>query len=227
MTTANVMAVNFFYDVPVKLLSAHLVLMTLFLLLRDFKKLCTFFFTNSPVSLSIIKQPEKDGDKSLQLVSRIFKGLLLGYIVIFGFINLTQSQKAYGSNAPKPAVYGLFEVTHFEKNGDTLPPNLNDTDRWRYILMEREGSANVYKMDNSRLYFETVVDTMKQEIEFTDYNDSTDVFTLKYKKTDYVFSFETVWKNDTLKGHANIKTKDDFLLMNRGFHWISEYPFNR
>ena len=32
MTTANVMAVNYFYDVPVKIVSTHLVLLTLFLL---------------------------------------------------------------------------------------------------------------------------------------------------------------------------------------------------
>jgi len=227
MTTANVMAVNYFYDVPVKLLSTHLVLMTLFLLLRDFKKLCTFFFTNNPVSLSIIKQPVKEGDKSLKYVSRVFKGLLLGYILIFGTIRLALSQKTYGSKAPKPAIYGLFEVTHYEKNGNILPPNLNDSERWRYILMEREGRATVYKMDDSRIGFQTIVDTLKHEIEFTDFNDSTDVFTLKYMKTDYVFSFETIRKNDTIKVHSNIKTKDDFLLMNRGFNWISEYPFNR
>jgi hypothetical protein len=227
MTTANVMAVNYFYDVPVKLLSTHLVLMTLFLLLRDFKKLCTFFFTNSPVSLSVIKQPVKEGDKSLKIVSRILKGLLLGYIFIFGGIRLMESQKLYGAKVPKPQIYGLFEVTHFEINGDTLTPNINDSKRWRYILMEREGSATVYKMDNSRLFFQTTVDTLKQELEFTDYNDSTDYFTLKYKKTDYNFKFETIRGNDTIKANCKIKTKDDFLLMNRGYHWISEQPYNR
>jgi len=227
MTTANVMAVNYFYDVPVKLLSTHLVLMTLFLLLKDFKALCTFFFTKTAVSLNIIRQPKKEGDKSLMLVSRILKGLVLGYIAIFGFIRLSQSQKIYGTKAPKPAVYGLFEITHFEKNGDTLPPNLNDSERWRYLAMEREGSATVYKMNNQRVAYQTIVDTLKQEIEFTDYYDSTDVFTLKYKKTDYVFNFETIRDNDTIKASSKIKTKDDFLLMNRGFHWISEQPYNR
>jgi len=227
MTTANVMAVNYFYDVPVKLLSTHLVLMTLFLLLKDFKKLCAFFFTSNPISLSVIKQPEKEGDKSLRLASRIVKGLVLGYVFIFGFTNLSKSQKMYGSKAPKPAVYGLFEVKHFEKNSDTIPANIYDSYRWRYIIMERVGRAQIYKMDNSRESFKSAIDTLKQEISFTSYQDSTDVFTLKYKKTDDTFSFETIRYNDTLKGRCDIKTKEDFLLMNRGFNWISEYPFNR
>ena len=38
MTTTNVMAVNYFYDVPVKIISTALVMMTLFLLAKDAKK---------------------------------------------------------------------------------------------------------------------------------------------------------------------------------------------
>ena len=60
MTTANVMAVNYFYDVPVKIISTHLVLMTVFLLLRDFKVLCQFFFTKIPTSLSLQRLPITD-----------------------------------------------------------------------------------------------------------------------------------------------------------------------
>jgi hypothetical protein len=37
MTAMNVMAVNYFYDVPVKILSTHLVLMTLFYCLEILK----------------------------------------------------------------------------------------------------------------------------------------------------------------------------------------------
>ena len=66
-----------------------------------------------------------------------------------------QSQKTYGAKAPKPALYGLYEVIHFEKNGDTLPANLNDSERWRYIAMEREGSATVYKMNNQRVAYQS------------------------------------------------------------------------
>ena len=43
MTTANVMAINYFYDVPVKILSTHLVLMTLFFIVKRFKNLICFF----------------------------------------------------------------------------------------------------------------------------------------------------------------------------------------
>ncbi len=227
MTTANVMAVNYFYDVPVKILSTHLVLMTTFLLLRDFKKLCVFFFTDRAVSLSVIRQPEKEGDRSLKLVSRIAKGLLIGYITIMAFINLPSSQKRYGTKAPKPALFGLFEVNHFTINGDTIPANINLKERWRYIAFERVGRANIYNMDKSRLNFKSEIDTIEQKVVFTSYRDSTEQYTINYIKTDSTLTFETLFKGDTIKGNSKRLTKEDFLLMNRGFNWISEYPFNR
>ena len=227
MTATNVMAVNYFYDVPVKILSTHLVLMTLFLLSRDLKPLFTFFFTGRAVSLSTIKQPEKNGDKSLKLVSRILKGLLLAYVLIFGIIRLSQSQKLYGEKAPKPDLHGLFKITHFEKNGDTLSTAVDNYERWRYLILERKGSAQIQKIDKSKLYFKSEIDTLKTEIILTSYQDSTDTFIINYKKEDNKFSFETIFENDSIKARGRILKKENFTLMNRGFNWINEYPFNK
>ena len=227
MTTANVMTVNYFYDVPVKLLSTHLVLMTLFLLLRDFKKLLQFFFTSQPISLTVISQPKKEGDKSLQLISKILKGVLLAYIFIGGYFNLMSAQKNYGSKAPKPALYGLYEVKHFQRNNDTIPPNIFSSERWRYLAFERVGAVQIYKMDKSREFYKSEIDTLERSVTFTSYQDSTETYLFNYRKTDSTLSFETIFKGDTLIGNTKLLTKKDFLLMNRGFNWINERPFNR
>lgn len=67
MTAMNVMAVNYFFDVPVKLLSTHLVFMTLFLLARDIKKVMEFLVTNKAVEkLTAIQRPSlKNGCESV------------------------------------------------------------------------------------------------------------------------------------------------------------------
>ena len=44
VVTLNVMAINFFYDVPLKIVTTHLVLITLFLIAPNFKSLLDFFF---------------------------------------------------------------------------------------------------------------------------------------------------------------------------------------
>lgn len=225
MTTANVMAVNYFYDVPVKIVSTHLVLMTVFLLLRDFKTLWQFFFTNIPVSLSLQQVPI--AKKKWGIASRAFKWVVISYVLGYGFIEAIRSQDMYGATAPKPPLYGLYEMTYLEKNGEAVPANIYDTERWRYLLIEYEGSAQIYNMDRSRVYYQTEVDTLKQELKLINYQDTTDTFTLKYKTNSHTFSFETTYKNDTIKATCDIIKKEDFLLMNRGFHWISEYPYNR
>ena len=200
MTTANVMAVNYFYDVPVKIISTHLFLMTLFLLLKDIKQLWVFFFYKRAVHLHLIQQPEKLFGKSLKWISRSLKILLLLYVFGYGGIELMNSQSLYGSKAPKHKLYGLYEVEHFEKNGDTLAPNITDKNRWRYLLFDRPGATWIYNMDNSRKYFKTEVDSVNQEVRLIDYRDSTKTYQLRYKQMDSLFSFETIYEQDTLKG---------------------------
>ena len=222
----NVMAVNYFFDIPVKILSTHLVLMTLFLLQRDFKKLIGFFFTGKSITLSVLEQPIYKKNW-LKPTSRILKGLILVYVLVYGFTKVLDSQKIYGEKAPKSALYGLYEIVHFEKNGDTIPANIYDTERWRYLILDRAGSAQIHKMDKTGLYFKSEIDTLKNQLRLTSHRDSRDTFILNYKKTEHIFSFETIIKSDTIKARCKIFKKEDFLLMKRGFNWVNEHPFNR
>jgi hypothetical protein len=226
MTASNVMAVNYFYDVPVKILSTHLVLMALFLLAHDIKKLFLFFFTNNAVKLVTIKQPiyKNNWFKPSAL---IVKYVLIGFVLIYGGIGVLNSVSVYGDLAKKPENYGLYEITHFEKNSKTIPADENNESRWKYIMIEREGSLQIQKMDRSKLFFKTEIDSLTSSLKLTSYKDSTDSFKLKLKNTEPTFSLETLYKGDTIKAYGNTIKKEDFLLMNRGFNWVNEYPFNR
>lgn len=117
MTTANVMAVNFFFDVPVKILSSHLVIMTLFLLAYNFKELLQFFFTKEPVSLSIIEKPRFT--KKLNTFFIVFKMLLLFYALPFSFYQVLKSQQLYYGSDSKSYLKGFYEVEEFKSN-DTI-----------------------------------------------------------------------------------------------------------
>lgn len=226
MTTANVMAVNYFYDIPVKLLSTHLVLFTLFLLSRDVKKLAKFFLTSSAVSLEPLRQPvfKKEWIKKVMIG---FKVLLLGYVFIYGPISVLQRQKIYGEKAPKPALYGLYKVTEFIRNGEVAPPNIDDKKRWEYIVMQWKGSVQINFLNKKRVGFQSIIDTVEQKIELTSFRDSTENYVWNYERRDSILNIKTVFKGDTLQIKTKHLTKKDFLLTNRGFHWISERPFNR
>ena len=226
MTARNVTAVNYFYDVPVKILSTHLVLMTIFLLAPSFKTLITFFFTYKAVSLKPITQPSFK-KKWIKVSLIVFKSLVIAYAIGYSTFELFGYEKEFGEKAPKPALYGLFKVTHFEKNSDSIPSDINNSERWRYIILENVGNAEIQTMNKTRLFYKSEIDTLKKELKLTSYQDSLDAFTIKYTKTDKKFTFETINKNDTIKASGRILLKENFNLTNRGFNWINEYPFNR
>lgn len=53
----NVVALNFFYDVPVKLYSSHLLLMAVFLLLPDVQRLLGGLLFNRPTEARTLDMP--------------------------------------------------------------------------------------------------------------------------------------------------------------------------
>ena len=203
MTTMNVMAVNYFFDVPVKILSTHLVLMTLFLLSRDLPKLIKFFFTKKSIQLEIIKQPFKN--RQLKIVLMTLKGLFLGYIFIFGAIQTLGMQKQFGAKAPKPAMYGLYEIKDFKIKNDTvaLPSFFIGDNAWKYLAIEREGRLQLTKQDRSRDFYSIETDTTNQVIKFTGGNSPAGPFDFNYKKLeDSYIDFNFIYQSDTIIGKA-------------------------
>ncbi len=225
MTALNVMAVNYFFDVPVKILSTHLVIMTLFLLSRDIRKVMQFLVTNNPVEkLTLIKRPQFK--KSLTIGMNVIKGLVIVYALGYGLYNALDSRKLYGSKVPKPPLYGVYEVNNFVINGDTIT-NYKSEKLWKDIRFQREGRVQIHKMNKKNLYYKIEVDSTTQKVKFFPSGNSSDYFDFNYTRTDDSLDFHYIYKNDTISGQTKRLDEDDFLLTNRGFHWISEYPFNR
>ena len=227
MTTLNVMAVNYFFDIPVKIVSTALVVFTLFLLLDNITRLWKFFFTSNAVALDVIKAPMLK-HKWLRIVKVTCKALVIGYAFIYASIMLIELSNEYGENAPKPALYGMYEVDVFIRNNDTIQPSTSDSLRWKQLFIEYEGYAQIRRASSKSSWLSTRPDTVSHKIEFKDLNDTTQ---------SYTFAYEVKSPNKlNLKGRVNLdsvsvfmtrKTADDFILMNRGFHWINEQPFNR
>lgn len=226
MTTMNVMAVNYFFDVPVKILSTHLVVMTLFLLAKDFRKVMQFLLTNNPVNeLVIIARPKLE--KGVDISLKVLKGLVIVYALGYGFYRVLESQKIYGTDLPKPPLYGVYEVADFVVNGDTLT-NYKSPKLWKNIRFEREGMVQIEKMNKQREVYNIELDTLKQKIRFMSMSGgNAESFDFNYLKTDNTLDFNFIVKNDTIIGTTKKLGKDKFLLVNRGFNWISEYPYNR
>ncbi|MCB0637965.1 MAG: hypothetical protein KDC54_15155 [Lewinella sp.] len=227
MTTANVVAVNYCYDVPVKILSTALFTMTLFLLLRDARRLFSFFFTGTAVALPVIPAPVL-GKRWLKVARLGIKTLLIGYGLIYGFIEVLDARKQYGDHAPKPKLYGLYDVDIFIRNNDTIPPLLTDSIRWNQFIIEWEGYANARHMVDSMSRFFMKLDTLSQQLELTVRADTTMKYAFAYEMpTSDQLTLTGLMQKDTVSIFMTRKELDEFLLTNRGFHWVNEFPFNR
>jgi hypothetical protein len=222
MATMNVMAVNYFYDVPVKILSTHLVLMTLILLSKNIQQLLLFFFTDKSVQLSIIKRPDFS-KRRMNKGLNIIKFLLLGFVFISGINGIIRSNKTYGEASPKPPMYGLYKVLDVSVNNDSLHKLSEVNPRWEYIAIERVGGIQVINKEKESTYYKSEFDTVKKNVKLMTYRDSTVMFSLDYMKKGTRFIFKT----DRITLETERLTKEDFLLTNRGFNWINERPYNR
>lgn len=225
--TAHVMSMNYFFDVPVKLLSTALVVMSLFILAPHFVKLYRFFIKYENQQLEKMYRPTFK-KRWIYISAYSLKYLYITASIASLLYSFIQQTKVYGSAAPKPFLYGIYNVENMKLKGETLLPLTTDSTRWKQMIISYEGYARVKKMNDSTLNFTTVFNQKKNELVLNGQDKDSTQYILKYN----------IIGNDKLiisglKGKDSVsvsftkKDLKDFRLINRGFHWVSEYPYNR
>lgn len=227
-TTANVMAVNYFYDVPVKITSTHLVLMTLFLFAYNFKELCDFFFFKKTLKLSIIPKPNfKNTPKKILLILKV---LIIGYCVGYQIYETKQYENKMLKGENDTRIKGMYEVETFTVNKDTIiTESKSGIKKWKYLLLRSKRYAMIKDYDYKAKWYKLQVDSLKNKFTLEDYRDSLKVYHLNFTETDSTFHIDGIFKKDTvdIKMKKYVEFRENFLLTNRGFHWVNEYPLNR
>ncbi|MDY8134716.1 hypothetical protein [Aquimarina sp. 2201CG5-10] len=220
----NVFMMNMSYDIPVKLYSGLLTIMGVFLLAPDINRILNFFILNKEVQPKKFKQ--YFSTPKLKITAIVVKILVVGYLFYTNINGSIEGQQKWGKDAPKSALYGIYEVTEFIKNNDTIPPLTTDTKRWKRLVVDKYYTG-IQTMDEKLQYKKEKTDTLTNTLHLTSYRDSTDIQNFTYKLEDSLFIFESIYKGDTLKIKTSKREREEFLLINRGFHWINEFPFNR
>lgn len=230
MTTANVMAVNYFYDVPVKILSTHLVLMTVFLLARDFNKLCQFFFMKKAIILTSLRKPKfKKGFNTFLLV---FKILLLGYSIGYGAYSTLEMKERYLGEGTKSVLKGYYEVKEYKVNDSIVDMSYKtDLSGIKTIIIDRKKRAFMEWKNGDKKWTRFELDsTATNKLKLTTGSDIRDEYNLNYRKgegSDFFLDGMVGTDKISIKLIHTENFRDKFLLTNRGFHWINERPFNR
>jgi len=227
IVAGNIMAINYCFDVPVKLLSTFLVIMCLFLLIKESKRLINFFFRNREALPSNLS-PHRFKTRWKNRVLNGFKYLLVLYVVFGDLFSAIQAGAQYGDTAKKPPLFGLYKVEYFVKNKDTLPPLTTDTTRWSKLIVSRyEGYAQVNYMNDSVKYFSIKPDTLKHEISFNTMADTIHKFNFSYViQKPGVLVLNGKWKQDSLHIRLRRYSEKEFPLLKWPLHNKSCQPKN-
>ena len=219
---ANVVALNFCYDVPVKLYSSNLLVMALFLLIPDFGRLAKVLVLNRPAAPADLGSvPFRR--RRLRQAALAMKVLFLGYALYTqiegGWSGYLETYTAPG----RPPLYGLYQVEKFQRNGQEVQPLLTEIARWRYVAFERSGAVSVRRMNDSTSFYPAAFERGGNTVLL---GPGKDPFTYSRLDADHVTLQGTLSGEHLALTLLRVDTSK-FRLVSRGFHWISERPFNR
>jgi len=218
---SNVVALNFCYDVPVKLYSSNLLLMAVFLVVPDLGRVLNLLVRNRAVEPADLTLPSFQR-RWLRLAGLVFQLVCIGNVL---YNNSSRDWRMYQQtfiSPPRQPLHGLYEVESFSRNGAELPPLTTDKTRWSKLIVDGPAGWSVRLMDESPLALATTYDDAAHTVTLTKAG------SVSYSQPDP----NHLLLHGTLNDAAiDIRLRridpSQFLLKNRGFHWISEFPFNR
>lgn len=222
----QVFMLNMTYDVPVKLLSFHLILLSLYLLTPEVRRLADFLFSGRAVGPSA--QPQL-------FVTRRANRIGLAAQIVFGIwllgMNVWSAQaswRLYGGGSAKSALYGIWDVEELSIDGQTRSPLVTDYGRWRRLVFDFPTNIAFQRMDDSFAWYGASIDTKAGTVALTKGGDKNWKGTLAFQRpaSDELILDGTMGSQ---KVHMRLQLVDrsKFMLVRRGFHWVSEFPFNR
>ncbi len=223
--TLNIVMLNLCYDVPVKLFSMHLLGMATFLTLPYWPSLWDFFILHRAAKPHGVWLPPSSRRwvrvagavlQALVIVSVLASNLWGGY---------TGYRESYGNSSTQPLA-GIWRVTEFKVGENETAPAAMIAPWTRMVIGARYG-GRVTDRDGESAAVWVEGDTTKRTLH------------LEGKRWAHVADLSYADGGD---GHVLLKGEVDhrpatvsmekvadrpFLLTTRGFHWISEDPFNR
>ncbi|MBL1078997.1 DoxX family protein [Nocardia sp. 2] len=145
VSMAQVWVLNMTYDVPVKLLSFHLLLLSLVLLAPEAKRLLAFL---SGSASGPTTAPNPFTSRKARRISAAALAVVLAWFVLADVVNARDGWREYGGGREKPELYGIWAVTEFTRDGQPVPPLLTDETRWRRLIFDYPNTAVYQRMDD-------------------------------------------------------------------------------
>jgi uncharacterized membrane protein YphA (DoxX/SURF4 family) len=221
----QVFALNMTYDVCVKLLSVHLIVISLILLAPNLRQLFDLFFRGYPAAIP----PPKPLFRSLRTnrIARIVLAVLWCWMIAANLLDVQRGWHEVGGGRPKSALAGIWVIEQLSIDGQPQPLLATDASLWRRITFDYPNWVHVQRMDDALTEYSASLDAQKNTLALTTSSDKNWRATFSYIRPDE----DDLILDGTVNAHKqHIQLKrmnsSQFLITSRGFHWIQDYPFN-
>jgi len=204
----NIVLLNFCYDIPVKLFSSLLLIIAIIIAYPNIKNIACFLMGD--VTAKLKKSNEIILPKKwMKISSRVLQIILIAAMPI---VNIAETY-----------MYPLGEETNLSGLYTNESESTSNSIKWDKLIIDEKFEYASIETGEEKEGFSLKIEN-ENHITLTSYKDSTNVLKLEHS---------TLRKNvvniklGNLSGDFSKKTKNDYLLLNRGFHWINEQAFNR
>jgi len=222
----QIFMLNMTYDVPVKLFSFHLILMSVVLLAPEASRLLNVLVFNRRAEPST--QPPLFRRRRASRIALALQLAFGAYVLGLSFFGAWQSWKSFGGGAPRPPLYGIWNVEQMQIDGVTRSPLLTDWGRWRRLVVQNATALSFQRMDDSFTGYPAAFDMNAKTITLTKPADKNWKATFAFTQPDP----ERLVLDGQMDGHrvrmeTRLFDRNNFLLVKTGFHFVQEAPFNR
>ncbi len=226
VSMAQVFVLNMTFDVPVKILSGHLMLMSMVLLAPQARRLLDVLVLDRPVARSTAPYPFRTR-RARWIAALVQVGIGVWVAVALTHVSLQLWDE--GPGRTKPPLYGIWQVDEFSRDGQPVPPLLTDPDRWQRAVFDLAGVMQYQRMDGTLVPMQVRVDTGAHRLDL-----HAVPATAGHSVTAGGFAYDQQGPDrlrftGDLDGHPvtvsfRRQDPDTFPQRSRGFHWIQDAP---
>jgi uncharacterized membrane protein YphA (DoxX/SURF4 family) len=221
----NVVMLNSCYDVPVKLLSSHLLTMAVVLTLPDARRLLDVLVFHRPTAPALVRPPFR-----WRRLERLRGWIKAAFLVVTLGWNTYERYEHWqeSTTTDERPLLGRFEATGFYRGGVLQPRNLDDTSQWRSFGTSRWGYVMIRTMQGpSRGYRAVHVPIARLLFVLRTRDNSLSYGWLTYVRDGDNLVVRGLFDAVPIEARMTRVDHEKSELMGRGFHWINEVPYNR
>lgn len=209
------------YEVTLRLIALHCILLACFLLAPDVQRLFRFLLLRRTTSLS----PEEPLFRSVRanriaLATQIILCLLL--VGVFGR-QRWDGWNTRGGGRPLPPLYGIWEVKQMSIDEQPRPPLLTDSARWRRAIFDYPDRMAFQRLDDSFAPYGASVNLQEKTLALTKKDDKnwTANFSFQRPAGDRLI-LDGRMDNHQVHMELQLTDRNSFRLVSSRFHWIDE-----